>query len=454
MLIRLKKGLNIPVPGEPAQRVEDAPPVSRVALMANEYHGLVPRMKTEVGDKVILGQPLFVNKAHPEIHYASPGAGTVVEINRGSRRVLQSIVIELDGVGSHKFGPYDAARAMELERDRIAERLLNGGLWPAFRTRPYSKTPAPAGVPHSIFVTAIDTSPLAADPQAVVAAASEHFDLGLHLIAKLTDGPVYVCVAESSAITSVREDPQFHRVEFAGPHPAGLAGTHIHHLDPVHGDKVVWTIHYQDVIAIGEFFLTGVYPTGRIIAFGGPAAERPRLLRTRLGASIEELCRGMTRTGEGDVRLVVGSPLSGYKAEGWSAFLGRFELQVTALFERSDNPFLAWIRPGLRLFSASRAFLPAWMRRRKNRPFSFSCMQNGSPRAIVPIGLYERVLPYDLLATQLLKALVVMDTDSAQQLGCLELDEEDLALCSFVCPSKHEFGTMLRANLNKIEKEG
>ena len=450
MLIRLKKGLDIPILGAPQQRIEEAPPVSRFALTAHEYRGLSPKMMTEVGAKVALGQPLFTHKAHPEIRYVAPAAGTVVAIHRGARRVLQSIVIEADGDERREFEPHHVTRAMKLERDQIVEHLLEGGLWPAFRTRPYSKTPAPHAEPRAIFVNAMDTEPLAADPQAVVADAAEGFNLGLHLIEKLTDGPVYVCVAAGSEIEAAPEEAQVHRVEFGGPHPAGLPGTHVHHLDPVHGDKIVWTIHYQDAIAIGEFFLSGVYPTTRVVALGGPAVREPCLLRTRIGASIEELCRDRLRPGQ--VRLIAGSPLSGCKAQDWSAYVGRFHLQIAALFEHGETPFLAWIRPGLRLFSISRAFLPAWLRR--NKRLAFNCMQNGSPRAIVPIGLYERVLPLDLPATQLLKALVVMDTDVAQQLGCLELDEEDLALCSYVCPSKHEFGPLLRATLDKIEKEG
>jgi Na+-transporting NADH:ubiquinone oxidoreductase subunit A len=237
--------------------------------------------------------------------------------------------------------------------------------------------------------------------------------------------------------------------EFEGPHPAGLAGTHIHFLAPVNAQRVVWTVNYQDVIAIGRLFTQGRIVPERIVAFAGPPVRDPRLVRMRMGAALEPLWR----EGIADIecRVLSGPVLSGYRAAGWGAYLGRYHVQVAVLQEGRKRDLLGWILPGRNRFSVTNAYTSSFFRSRR---FDFTTSQNGSPRAMVPIGSYERVMPLDILPTQLLRALIVGDTDVAQQLGCLELDEEDLALCSFVCPGKHDFGPILRENLERIEKEG
>ena len=447
MRINLKKGLDIPISGRPEQVIEDARKVSRVALIASEYHGLKPGMHVSEGDAVAAGQALFVHRRHPQICYTSPASGTVETINRGERRVLQSIVIRVEGDRHEQFEPWSSEDVESRPREEVVAQLCKSGLWPAIKTRPYSKSPAPQTAPHSIFVTAVDTRPLAPDPEVVIADASETFATGMRVVRRLTEGEVFTCTAPDARLPLPADG--FNSVEFSGPHPAGLAGTHVHFLDPVGEDKVVWVIGYQDVIAFGALFTEGVYPSERVISLAGPTVKRPRLLRTRVGASVSELCAGEVEGGD-ESRLIAGSVLDGYKAEGWSDFLGRFTLQITALKERGERRVLGWLRPGFDVFSASRAVFSHLIGRRS---FAMTCMQNGSPRALVPITLYERVTPLDVLPAPLLKSLLVMDTETAQKLGCLELDEEDLALCSYVCPGKHEFGPILRANLDRIEKD-
>ena len=453
MLIQIKKGLDIPVAGEPELRVEDAAAPESVALVFRAYHNLKPHLDVSVGDAVACGQALVENKALPGVCYTSPASGIVEAIHRGERRKLLSIVIRTEGQRYVDFNRLSDAQAASLTREQVQAALLSSGLWTSLRTRPYSETPSPNSTPRSIFVTAIDSRPLAADPQVVMAASEElsrYFTTGLRILLQLSDGNLYVCVAKDSKIT-VPNDRRLKRVEFAGPHPAGLLGTHIHFLDPIHSNKTVWGIGYQDVIAIGELFLTGIYPTHRIISFAGPAVKNPRLLRVRLGASLNDICNGELKTGK--VRVIAGSPLDGTDVIEETAYLGMFDSQISVLHEQAETPLLAWLRPSLNLFSVTRAFPLALFGRNKPR-WSFTCMQNGSKRALVPIGLYERVLPLDLLATQLIKSLLILDTDTSQRLGCLELDEEDLALCSYVCPSKHDLGPILRMNLAKIKREG
>ena len=448
MRIDIKKGLDIPIAGQPESRIGSGKDVSRVAVLGTDVHGLQPRMAVSEGDRVKAGQRLFADKKNPAVSFTAPASGRVAAINRGARRALQSVVIEIDGDDAELFESYSRQQLATLDASKVRETLQKSGAWAGFRTRPYSHIPSGDQLPTAIFVTAIDTNPLAANPALVIADAGNAFGDGLTAIARLTDGTVYVCTAPDSGIE--RPDGQsFRHVEFAGPHPAGLAGTHIHHLDPVSEHKVVWHIGYQDVIAIGRLFADGRVSNKRIIALGGPRAIRPRLLRTRVGASTAELLAGETAAGR--LRVISGSVLSGHQAIGPLGYLGRYHNQISLLQEGSEREFLSWMRPGIDKYSSVRAYLGHLLRR---DGFDMTTSQNGSPRAMVSIGTFERIMPLDMLPTPLLKALLVEDTDRAKELGCLELDEEDLALCSFVCNGKYDYGPFLRMNLDEIEANG
>ncbi len=445
---RIRKGLDIPLAGAPEQRIYPGADVSSVALLGPDTKDLKPRMLVAEGDRVALGQPLFEDKANPGVQFVAPGAGEIAAINRGERRVLQSVVIRLDGHDEERFAAYSSDELRAIERQAVADNLLASGLWTAFRTRPFSKIPAPAAVPAAIFVTAIDTNPLAADPALVIEQDAPAFVAGLELIAQLTDGTVHVCAAPDATIP-VPDSKKVQLSRFSGPHPAGLVGTHIHLLEPVSEKKTVWHIGYQDVIAVGQLFATGRLPTRRVVALAGPSVNNPRLVEARLGASLSELSAG--EFSGGHVRIVSGSVLNGHRAAGWGAFLGRYDNQVTILPEGSPREFLSWMRPGLGKFSSIRAYVGNLFSR---RAYAMTTSQNGSPRAMVSIGSFEQVVPLDILPTPLLKAIIVRDTDTAKALGCLELDEEDLALCSFVCNGKYEYGPQLRKTLREIEVNG
>ena len=430
------------------QEISTGPHISSVALIGPDVIDLKPRMLVAVGDTVKLGQALFVDKQNPEVQFTSPGSGTVFGINRGERRVLQSVVIKLDGDDEETFAKYTAEERQNISRKEIADNLLASGFWTAFRTRPFNKIPLSDSTPAAIFVTAIDTNPLAADPEVVVRQDSQAFADGLELIAKLTDGDVHLCTAVGSSIPCPAVDSIKHS-EFAGPHPAGLAGTHIHFLEPVSEQRVVWHIGYQDVIAIGKLFDTGRISVDRTIALAGPAVDNPRLISTRMGASVADLVAG--EYSQSGLRVVSGSLLNGHRATAWAAWLGRYDYQIIILKESSPREFLSFMRPGIGKYSATRAFVGKLF---GDRRYPLTTTQNGSPRAMVSIGSFEQVMPLDILPTPLLKALLVRDTDSARNLGCLELAEEDLALCSFVCNGKYEYGRHLRINLREIEVNG
>ena len=419
-----------------------------MALMGPDTVDLKPGMLVAVGDRVKLGQPLFCDKQNPGVNFTSPGAGTVTAINRGERRVLQSVVINLDGDEEEEFTAYAANDLQKISRQDVRDNLLASGLWTALRTRPFSKIPRPDGVPAAIFVTAIDTNPLAADPEVVIQRESEAFLQGLCVIAALTDGAIHVCTAADSSITC-SDSGGIQHSQFAGPHPAGLVGTHIHLLDPVSEDRIAWHIGYQDVIAVGKLFTTGRLPIDRIVALSGPSVSKPRLISTRLGANTTELVEG--EISKSDIRVVSGSVLNGHRAAGWAVWLGRYDNQITVLKEGSPREFLSFMRPGIGKYSFTRGFFGNLF---SSNGYSMTTSQNGSPRAMVSIGSFEAVMPLDILPTPLLKALLVRDTDSARDLGCLELDEEDLALCSFVCNGKYDYGRHLRKSLHEIEVNG
>jgi Na+-transporting NADH:ubiquinone oxidoreductase subunit A len=447
MQYKIKKGLDIPLGGAPEQRISEGAEVSSVALIGLDVHDLKPGMYVREGDRVKLGQPLFFDKQNPGVHFTSPGSGVVKAVNRGERRVLQSVVVNLEDDDAEEFDTFSTERLYSLEAGSVRDNLQASGLWTAFRTRPFSKIPAVDASPKAIFVTAIDTNPLAADPAVVIAAKKEAFAQGLEIVSKLTDGHVYLCTAVDSGIECPSGE-QFRHAEFFGPHPAGLVGTHIHLLEPVNEQKVVWHIRSQDVIAIGEQFATGRLAVERVIALTGPMVKNPRLISTRLGANTSDLIRDELLPG--NVRVVAGSVLNGHRAAGWAAYLGRYDRQITVLQEGNPREMFAFLRPGFGKFSAARAFAGNLF----GKDYRFTTSQNGSPRAMVSTGSFEAVMPLDLLPTPLLKALLVRDTDGARELGCLELDEEDLALCSFVCTGKYNYGLHLRRNLHEIEVNG
>ncbi|MEH6582861.1 MAG: Na(+)-translocating NADH-quinone reductase subunit A [Halioglobus sp.] len=447
-MIKIKRGMDIPIQGAPQQIIEDATAARSVALVGFDYVGMKPTMAVREGDPVKLGQVLFEDKKTEGLRFTSPASGVVSAINRGAKRVLQSVVIEVNGDDAEHFTAYDKSAIAGLGDEVVREQLQASGQWTALRTRPYSKVPAPQSKAAAIFVTAMDTQPLAGDPAVVIAEQEEAFSVGLDILAQLTQGKLYVCSATGASLPSGSAS-NIESAQFSGPHPAGLAGTHVHFLQGVSASKSVWTIGYQDVIATGRLFLDGRLYTDRVVALAGPQVERPRLLRTRLGADLQALCAGQLN--EGETRIISGSILGGRGVSGATAYLGRYHVQVSALLEGRHRDFMGWLSPGAKRHSSLGIYLTSLL---GNKPLAMTTNTNGSDRAMVPMGTYENVMPLDILPTQLLRALIVGDTEMAQALGCLELEEEDLALCTYVCPGKYEYGPILRENLTRIEMEG
>lgn len=445
-MITIKKGLDLPISGAPRQEISEGRPVSTVALIGYDYHGMKPTMLVREGDLVKKGQPVFSDKKNEGVIYTAPASGVVKAINRGNRRVFQSLVIEVQGEDSVEFKKYSKQELATISTADIRSQLVESGLWSALRTRPYSKAPAIDSEPMAIFVQAMDTNPLAANPEVIIAEQADSFSLGLGLLTKLTTGKVFLCKAPNASIPSA-EGVQIE--EFAGVHPAGNPGTHIHFLAPVSATKKVWTIGYQDVIAMANLFLTGELDVNRVISIAGPQVQEPRLVRTRLGAALPAMAQDELK--EGDNRLISGSVFGGRTGKGPLEYLGRFHTQLSVLAEDYSRPMIHFLRLGFENHSVKRTFISSLF---KNKLFDFTTTTNGSERGMLPIGQFEKVMPLDILATQLLRAIVTGDLEGAEHLGALELDEDDLALCTYVCAGKYEYGPILRDVLTKIELEG
>jgi Na+-transporting NADH:ubiquinone oxidoreductase subunit A len=448
--IRIRRGLDLPIEGAPTAVVEGEPEVGSVALIGVDHPGVRAKLLVERGQRVRLGEPLFVDRARTPIRFTAPGTGVVSAIHWGERRALHSVVIALEGAESVEFEAVRPEALPGLDRERVVDRLLESGLWPSIRTRPFGRIPDPGSVPRSLFVTAMESDPLAPPAEVILAEHRRDFANGIDVLSRLTDGPLFICKAPGTDVpTGTAERVRI--AEFDGPHPAGLPGTHIHFLDPVGPSRTVWHVPYPEGIAIGRLFTTGRPWVNRVIALGGPLMRRPRLIRTRLGAHTEDLVRGEIE--EGECRVVSGSLLSGRHAAGWGSYLGRFHTQIAAVREGTGArgpaaPSPGWLLPRWGGRSAWR--IPPWGGLRARDRWTTAL--HGAPTAMVPLGRFERVVPLRILPTPLLRALLTGDVDEAAALGCLELDEEDLALCTFLCPSKIEYGPFLRAALLELEK--
>ena len=457
---RIRRGFDIPLAGEPRQQVDVAHPVTHVALLGRDYVSLRPRLVVAEGEQVLRGQALWADRHEPAIRFTSPGAGRVVAVNRGERRALRSVVIELDRTDSDpdadapqvEWKTFRATEVSEGHGDQLEALLLESGLWTALRTRPFGRLPKPGTVPQSIFVTALDTNPHAPDLDVVLEGHHGDFAAGLTLLAKVgRGGPVRLCVRQGSALSALEaEGVTVHR--FAGPHPAGLPGVHINHIEPVSRDRLCWYVGAQDVVAMGHLVRTGKLLLRRTIALGGAPVTKPRLLRTRLGAAIGELLQGEVDTVD-HRRFISGSVLHGHDATtGDLAFLGRYHQQISVVSDERKRQFLGWMAPKLKETLYLDALLSKLVPQRR---LSLNTQMHGERRPLIPIGRYERYLPHkDIVAPLLFRALLTQDLDKAEALGALELEEEDLALCSFVCPSKIHFGRHLREVLTELEKEG
>lgn len=449
-MISITKGVNLPISGGVSDTtIHTLIPNAPVAVVGSDYLGLKPTMLVAEGDKVTLGQKLFEDKKNLGVFVCSPISGTVEKIVRGERRAFVSLTIrpDADAKPTAKF----AAVGTQLSREQLVNTLTQHGLWATLRQRPFDKIPSPKSTAHAIFVNTMDSNPLAFNPAILLSGRDADYLSGLEALSLLTDGKIHVCHApETQLPKSALSRVETH--QFSGIHPAGLVGTHIHFIDPVGAKKTVWHIGLQDLLMIGKFLRTGELDTSKVVAIAGPSIKEPKLVRTVRGANLSALTAGNLKDGEN--RVISGSVFSGRQALPDTDYLSAYDQLISVLPEGRETYLLRFFHPGQNIFSKTRAYLSAFVNKDKPVTYEFNTSLQGSHRPIVPFGIYEEVMPLDILPTLLLKALIVLDTDTAIELGALELVEEDVALLSFVDSGKHDFGAILRENLTIIEQEG
>ena len=438
----IKKGLNLPIAGSTSTTdcVQGAA-AQQVALLPQEAWGIKVQMLVAVGDQVKVGSPLFCDRRDPDVIFTSPAAGTVAAVNRGARRAVQSVVVDVANFDEHAEMPSsDGSRAS------LVATLAASGLWPNLRQRPFDKVALSGTTPQAIFVTATDTNPLAVDPLHLVAGREADVQAGLKAMLTLSGGKVYFNTDGANDWSAfLVEGVEQHG--FKGPHPAGNAGVHINALHPVNLERNVWHVDVQNLADMGAYLNSGKVPTARKIAVVGPAASKSEIVETQRGASMNVFSSYADST----VRFVSGSLLAGATANPGEekGFLGRFAQQVSIVDDTPEREFINWMKPIGSRWSMSGTYLAKFIK----KSFTTDTDLNGGERAIVPIGSYEKVMPFDIMPTQLIKALASNDVTMAEKLGVLEIVEEDIALCQYVCPSKVDITDMLRTMLTLIEKE-
>lgn len=447
-VIKIKKGLDIKMKGQAEKIYVKAPRAKTYAIKPPDWHGLTPKIIPKLCDEVKVGTPIFFDKYNPEVKFCSPVSGILSSINRGERRRIIEVVVEDDGKDTPET--FQQGEPSSMKREQIVENLLNCGLWPAIRQRPYTTIAKTTQEPKSIFISAFDTAPLAPDYDFLMKDSEEDFQWGVNVLKELTKGKIYLNL--DGRFPSVRTLSGIKGVEinrFKGPHPAGNVGIQISKLAPINKGDVVWVVQPQDVVAIGRLFKTGKYDPSVIVALTGSRVEKPQYYRTIRGAAVSNILENQLK--EGDNRVISGNVLNGRTIDPETGYVGFFDSQVTVIPEGNYHEFFGWMKPGFRKLSVSRSFASTWLM--PNQKYDLDTNYHGGQRAFVMTGEYEKVLPMDIYPVQLLKAILVNDIDKMEQLGIYELDEEDLALCEFVCTSKTPVTKILRDGLRILRKE-
>ena len=447
-VIKIKKGLDIKMNGQAEKIYVKAPRAKTYAIKPGDWHGLTPKIIPNLCDEVKVGTPIFYDKYHPEVKFCSPVSGILSTINRGERRRIIEVVVEDDGKDTAEtFLKGDPA---SMKREQIVENLLNSGLWPTIRQRPYTTIAKTDGKPKSIFISAFNTSPLAPDLEFLLKDSEEDFQWGINALKQLTEGKVHLNL--DGRYPSIRTLSDIKGVEinrFKGPHPAGNVGIQISKLDPINKGDVVWVVQPTDVVTIGRLFKTGLYDPSVVVALTGARVEKPQYYKTIRGTAIAPLLEKQLK--EGDNRVISGNVLNGLSIDAESGYLGFLDSQITVIPEGNYYELFGWMMPGFKKLSVSRSFASTWLT--PNRKFDLDTNFHGGQRAFVMTGEYEKVVPMDIYPMQLLKSILVNDIDKMEQLGIYELDEEDLALCEFVCTSKTPVTKILRDGLKAMRKE-
>jgi Na+-transporting NADH:ubiquinone oxidoreductase subunit A len=448
--IRLKGGFNVNLAGKPQPKVGESEMADTFAMKPTDFHGLyMPKPLVNVGDGVKAGTPLFIDKRQESVMFTAPVSGEVVEVKRGEKRKLLEIKILADRrMEYEQFKRYSVSDIQNITADEIRAGLLQSGVWPNLVERPFGVVANPNATPKAIHISAFDTAPAAPDYAVLFKGQDQFFQVGVDVLRRLTSGPVHVNLHTTDEISTVFSQVKGVEVnKFSGAHPAGCVGVQIHHIDPINKGEVVWTINPLGVIQIGKLFLNGIYDTSRLVAVTGPAVKNPQYYKTFTGASIKKMVKDNLNNQH--VRYVSGNVLTGTSI-GPEGHVGFFDHQVTVLPEGDHHEFLGWILPTASKPTVHRAFgLLSFLAPKKE--FQANTNLNGEHRAFVETGVFEKLVPMDILPTHLLKAILAEDVDEMEALGIYEVIEEDLALCEFADVSKHEVQKMLREGIELMQ---
>lgn len=445
-VVKLKKGLDIRIKGNAEKIFIKADTPQTYAVKPIDFPGLIPKLIVKPGNDVKAGSPLFYDKHKPEVKFTAPVSGKIVAINRGERRKILEVVIQADS--EVKYESFKKAVPSDLSKEEVKENLLNSGLWPFIRQRPYAIIANPADTPKAIFISAFDTAPLAPDYDFLVKGENDAFQNGIDALSKLTEGKIHLSLNSSfppSDVFTKAKGVEFHY--FKGPHPAGNAGIQIHYIDPVNKGDVVWYIGPWEVIMIGKLFIQGQIDISRIVALAGSEVDKPRYYKTYHGGNIEQVVKGNINSK--NVRYISGNVLTGTHIPV-NGYLGFYDSQISVIPEGNHYEFFGWILPGFKKFSNAHSY-PTWLM--PGKQYTLHTNLNGGERAFVFSGEYEKVLPMDIFPVHLLKAILVEDIDLMENLGIYEVAEEDFALCEYVCTSKTEVQKILRNGFELMIKE-
>ena len=447
--IRLKKGLTINLLGDADKvyaSVKPAKRSNRYVVKPTDFHGLTPKLKVKIGDKVKAGSSLFFDKYNNKVNFCSPVSGEIIDIIRGEKRRILEVVVKADP--EVVYEDFTTSSARDLSREQIIDGMLKGGVWPFIRQKPYDIIANPIDIPKAIFISTFKSAPLSIDNDFALYGMDDLFQKGLDYIIKLTKGKTHLNIDGNTNVSKVFTAAKGVEINnISGPHPSGNVGIQIHHIDPINKGEVVWYLEPQDVISIARLFTEGRYDVSRIVALCGPQVYKPRYHRIIAGVSVSNLL--LDNLKEGDNRIISGDIFTGSRIN-LAGNLGFYDSIVTVIEEGKKQEFLGWMMPGLDKFSASKTFL-SWLSPNKN--YELNANMHGEERAYVMTGEYEKVLPMDIYPTHLIKAIMIGDIERMENLGIYEVSPEDLALCEFVCTSKIEVQSIIRHGLDLVRKE-
>lgn len=445
-VIRIKKGLDINLKGKAPEEFISVGKSESYAIVPDNFVGITPKVVVREGDKVKAGTPLMVDKAHPEIKFVSPVSGEVTGVNRGEKRKVLSITVRPDN--QMEYEKFEVKDPASYDVEGLKTILLETGIWPYIKQRPYDRVADLTEAPRDIFVTAYNSAPLAPDFDFIIKGEEAVFQTGLDVLAKLTAGKVYLGIKSGSTLRNVTG---VEVTELYGPHPIGNVGVMINHIKPINKGETVWTLNAADVLFMGRLFKKGTVDFTRVIALTGSQMSERGYARVIAGCSIDSLVAGKISTGSRRLRIISGNVLTGTNV-GREGYLGAYDYEVTVIPEGDDvDEFVGWATPGFGKYSVSHTYF-SWLLG-KNKKYELDARIRGGKRAMIMSNEYDKVFPMDILPEYLLKAIIAFDIDKMENLGIYEVAPEDFALCEFVDTSKIEIQKIVRNGLDLLYKE-